>query len=228
MEVGSVVSFGGGDSSWRLVEGDAPGARAVSRARGRVVPAGPSGLFLPDESSCEAYISNQDGQWTVERCGEVHPVADQDQLDLSQEGWTLELTLGDDTPPDPTATIEGVLTHVSFIVSPDEEHVVLSIVRGGEPLVLDHRSHFYLLLLLARARIEDQGSAGVLASEHGWVETKHLAQMLKTTPEQVNVWIWRAREQFQKVDPAFAQRLVERRPTLGQLRIGFGSLSISR
>ena len=64
-------------------------------------------------------------------------------------------------------------------------------------------------------------------SEHGWIETRELARMLSTTSEQVNVWIWRAREQFSKIDSALAQCLVERRPTLGQLRIGIGSLSIA-
>jgi len=43
---------------------------------------------------------------------------------------------------------------------------------------------------------------------------------------QVNVWIWRAREQLASVDIVLAQELVERRPNLGELRIGFGSLAI--
>ena len=49
--------------------------------------------------------------------------------------------------------------------------------------------------------------------------------MLRTTSEQVNVWIWRAREQLASVDIVLAQEL-ERRPNLGELRIGFGSLAI--
>jgi hypothetical protein len=52
--------------------------------------------------------------------------------------------------------------------------------------------------------------------------------MLRTTSEQINVWIWRARQQLKAIDPELAQRMVERRPTLGQLRIGYDGIRDER
>ena len=222
---GSVLRFGGESTVWELEDADAPAARAISRATGHVVEAGPSGLQLPGPEICEAFISNQDGQWLLERGGEVRSVAEKEELRLADDSWVLELTVGDERPTAPTATLEGQQTHLVFSVTRNEEHVELTVTRGGRSHVLSNRSHTYLLLLLARARLEDQRSGEANASEHGWLETKELATMLRTTSEQINVWIWRARDQLRAVDAALAQELVERRPSLGQLRIGFGSVT---
>jgi len=226
LERGSEIGFGAASNAWVLDDADPPAARAISQTTGQALLAGPSGLQLPGTAPCEAYVSSQDGQWLLERSGEVRPVSDKEQLRLANDIWLLELTVGDERPTAPTATLEGLQTHLIFKVSRNEEHVELTVERGGRLHVFAHRSHTYLLLLLARARLEDQRSAGASTSEHGWIETEKLAIMLRTTSEQVNVWIWRAREQLASVDIVLAQELVERRPNLGELRIGFGSLAI--
>jgi len=192
LERGSEIGFGAASNAWVLDDADPPAARAISQTTGQALLAGPSGLQLPGTAPCEAYVSSQDGQWLLERSGEVRPVSDKEQLRLANDIWLLELTVGDERPTAPTATLEGLQTHLIFKVSRNEEHVELTVERGGRLHVFAHRSHTYLLLLLARARLEDQRSAGASTSEHGWIETKKLASMLRTTSEQVNVWIWRA------------------------------------
>lgn len=177
--------------------------------------------------SIQAYVSNQDGEWLLERSSEARPVSDKELLRLENDVWLLELTLGDERPMAPTATLDRFQTHLLFKVSPDEENVEFTIERGGRAHVFSHRSHNYLLLLLARARLEDQGAGGTNASEHGWMETKELARMLRTTSELINVWIWRARDQLAGIDAALAQEIVERRRSVGELRIGFGSMTVS-
>jgi len=224
LQPGEVVCFGSGRNAWKLVDAAPPGARAVSRVAGQVVLADQAGLFLPDTASCQAFISNQDGQWCLERMGEVRAVADQEEIVVADDVWKLELTVGEQRPSLATVALDSVQVSLVFKVSRDEEYVELVVSKGGRAHSLAHRSHIYLLLLLARARLADQLSSETLPAEHGWMETKRLADMLKTSSEQINVWVWRAREQFQKVDADLAHRLVERRPALGQLRMGFGEL----
>jgi FHA domain len=225
LRLGEVVRFGSERNAWKLIDAAPPAARAVSRTSGSVVLAEQAGLFLPNAARCEAFISNQDGQWCLERMGEVRAVADQEELTLADEVWTLELTVGEECPSLATVALDSAEVRFVFKVSRDEEYVELVVTKGGRGHSFTHRSHIYLLLLLARARLEDQLSSETLPGEHGWVETKRLANMLKTSSEQINVWVWRAREQFQKIDADLAHRLVERRPALGQLRIGFGELA---
>lgn len=221
----SVVTFGSDSNTWQLVETDPPCLAAISpqgaRIRGTAI-----GLFLPSETQFEAFVSEQDGQWVVEHENAVRQVTDQQQVTLSEGVWTLELTCGDERSVAATTVNPAESVHLAFAVSPDEEHVELTAEHDGQVFTIAHRSHNYLLLLLARARLRDQRSSQVQASEHGWLETRELADMLRTNNEQVNVWIFRARAQFQKLAPSIADRLIERRPTLGQLRIGFGNLTV--
>ncbi|MGC4094813.1 MAG: hypothetical protein QM756_44225 [Polyangiaceae bacterium] len=225
---GCTLRFGSEGNEWQLCDASPPAARAVS-SQGQVVSMGAAGLLLPDAETCEAYVSNQDGAWLVERDGEILRVSDGETLVLSGDRWQLELTLGDHSLQAPTTVLhEDALTRLRFKASPDEEHVELVVEIGDQRHVISHRSHLYLLLLLARARLDDQRGEQAPASEQGWIETKELAKMLQTTTEQVNVWIWRARQQLKSIDPELAQRVVERRPTLGQLRIGYDALSVER
>lgn len=187
--------------------------------------AGPAGLYLPEATGCEAFISNQDGAWYLERLGEVRAVVDQEEIVLADGTWTLELTVGEEHPSLATVALDSAEVRLVFKVSRDEEYVELVVNKGGRAHSFTHRSHIYLLLLLARTRLEDLRSSEAVPSEHGWIETKRLANMLKTSSEQINVLVWRAREQLQKIDADLAHRLVERRPALGQLRIGFGDLT---
>lgn len=154
LERGSEIGFGAASNAWVLDDADPPAARAISQTTGQALLAGPSGLQLPGTAPCEAYVSSQDGQWLLERSGEVRPVSDKEQLRLANDIWLLELTVGDERPTAPTATLEGLQTHLIFKVSRNEEHVELTVERGGRLHVFAHRSHTYLLLLLARARLK--------------------------------------------------------------------------
>ena len=154
LERGSEIGFGAASNAWVLDDADPPAARAISQTTGQALLAGPSGLQLPGTAPCEAYVSSQDGQWLLERSGELRPVSDKEQLRLANDIWLLELTVGDERPTAPTATLEGLQTHLIFKVSRNEEHVELTVERGGRLHVFAHRSHTYLLLLLARARLK--------------------------------------------------------------------------
>ncbi len=98
---------------------------------------------------------------------------------LADDVWQLELTVGEERPSLATVALDTAEIRLLFKVSRDEEYVELVVLQGGRAHSFTHRSHIYLLLLLARARLEDQLSPETLPGEHGWLETKRLANMLR-------------------------------------------------
>lgn len=115
---------------------------------------------------------------------------------------------------------------LEFAVSRDEEHVEITIVHRERRTLLRPRAHGYVLLTLARLREEDQADPSLSPESHGWVYQDELVKMLGTTPAQLAVDIYRARQQFNEAGVADAARIVERRSMTHELRLGVPQLSI--
>jgi hypothetical protein len=92
---------------------------------------------------------------------------------------------------------------------------------------LGHRSHNYLLLLLARARQND-AEAGVSETSCGWMYKEDLANALHMTPAQIDGEIFRIRRHFARHGLPEAATIIERRNRTNQLRIGVAQIRISR
>jgi hypothetical protein len=115
-----------------------------------------------------------------------------------------------------------------FAPSLDEEHVdVRAVTDDGKELILPPRSSHYLLLTLARARIQDARN-GLPLDEQGWIYASDFADMLQYTAERVNLEIFRARSLLAKLGFADSAHLIERRPSTRQLRIGVARLHVMR
>jgi ADP-ribose pyrophosphatase YjhB (NUDIX family) len=111
-----------------------------------------------------------------------------------------------------------------FSVSSDEEYVELTVVVDGEEHALKPRSHHYILLLLARARLDDLDSP---ESEQGWLYTGELAKMLRASRNQLYVSLYRARKGLAAIGIENASELIERRPTTQQLRLGLSDITVT-
>ena len=187
-------------------------------------------------------LASSNGTWVDGRrlsSGERVALRRDTRLDFgrSDESWILV----DETIdlPDPLADLPGTLQtgggpatidglSLCFTVSPDEEHVkVLARTERGEPALLPARSCHYTLLTLARARLED-AERGVVEEEQGWLYASDLADMLGYASDRLNVEIYRARTLLAKLGVQDAQRLIERRASSRQLRIGVARLSVKR
>jgi len=225
VEESAVLRFGSEGDEWRLTEAGAPTARAIS-SQGVQVDLGALSLLPPGKVDTEAYLSCEGGEWFLECDGKIRAVKDGETIQLKTDAWRLELPLGEHADQAQTSLVGGVSVGMRFKVNPSEEHVELALVLGGRRHVFAHRTYFYLLLLLARERLSDQRAGRLPSTECGWLQTNDLAGMLKTTAEQINVWIWRIRKHLQQIDVELSQRVVERRPTLGQLRIGVEDLRV--
>jgi hypothetical protein len=114
-----------------------------------------------------------------------------------------------------------------FSVSRDEEHVHLHTTCGGSSFDMGARSHNYLLLTLARRRLED-AKEGTGDTACGWIYQEDLAHDPTMAPPQLNIDVFRIRKQFAAVGVVDAANIIERRPRTRQLRIGTGLLAVTQ
>jgi hypothetical protein len=114
-----------------------------------------------------------------------------------------------------------------FSVSLDEEFVRLETTCGDRVVDLGARNHNYLLLTLARRRLEDM-AAGSPPTSSGWIHVGELAHDPSLSGSRLNLDVFRIRQQFIKLGLADAEKIIERRPRMSQLRIGTDRVAVVR
>ena len=222
LAVGSTLIFGGLQASaWTLSDAGPPRPRARELGGDARVDARGGVLILPPGESPElSVIRQQDGTWFAEGDADRYPVEDGATVVAGDRAWRLLLP----TALDPTA-LERPDLEVRFAVSADEESVAIEVVLGEARHAMPSRSENYLLLLLARHRLNDLRQ-GVELAEQGWIQRSALARMLAVRPRTVNVQLHRLRQRLGEVEDGLAGRLLEVRGTrTGQVRIGTHALS---
>jgi hypothetical protein len=216
LKVGSRLSFGDPAPEYELVDDSAPGAVAREMRTGQVLAAKDGLLGLPSAERPEILVfASSLGEWCAEMGEERREITDGDVIEAGGQSFALSL---------PAAT-EGTLTvaaqarletvTLKFAVSRDEEHVRITIVHRTGAVPLEPREHGYVLLTLARKRLEDKG---LPLSEQGWIDRDRLLKMLQLDPNGLNVAIYRARGQLAAAGIEDAVGIVEVRR--GQRRIG--------
>jgi hypothetical protein len=213
---GSKLSFGDPAPRWELVDAGPPGAVARDLKSGRVVAAEDGLLALPRKDTPEVVVFlDPSGRWRAEAGDERREVSDGDVIDAGGARFALALP----AMVEGTATVEAAATldtvTLKFGVSRDEEHVQLTVVHRGKATPLEPREHGYVLLTLARRRLQD---AKLPPAEQGWVERDQLLRMLQLDANGLNVAIYRARGQLAAAGIDNAVGIVEVRR--GQRRIG--------
>ncbi|MGA7122222.1 MAG: FHA domain-containing protein [Polyangiaceae bacterium] len=228
---GNRVSFGSTEQTWELIDDSPP--------KVMVVPLDPPGeplfaegdiLALPSQDDPQAMVFRvSDGTWCFEREDEIVPLSSNELFeaagrhfrfccpDLVPQTWTRGW------PGGAAATVATV--HLVFRTSKDEEHVEIEADLGRRTESLGSRLHNYLLLLLARRRIDD-AARDLPDTSCGWVYQDELVDALRISPERLNIDIFRIRRQFASLGVSDAANIVERRPRTKQLRIGVASLSV--
>ena len=224
LSVGSKLGFGENEVGWELADAAPPGAIATS-ADGRRRQAGGEILVLPDDEAPQVSIfpDPHGSGWVVEDGdGEVRTVNDQATVTVDGEAWRLDLPVLSEATPmvDVALTLENVALRLA--VSPDEERVAVQVMLRGEVVsTLEPREHNYLLLTLARARVDD---ADKPPSEQGWRDVDSLVRMLKLDPNALNVSIHRARQQLGRTGLEGAAGVVQTRR--GRRRLGTARFEI--
>jgi hypothetical protein len=220
-------SLAGTQVELTLADAAPPGAAARHRGTGAVRVAADGLLILPDDDRPLVTIFMDDtGLWVAEIDDARRRIADQEILQVGGEPWIVEL------PRLMTATDQSSSTgppleqvHVRFAVRRDEEEVQIRLQIRGETTLLAHRSHHYLLVTLARARLADTEAP---EGERGWVARDDLCRMLAMQPERLNVEIYRARRQMTGLCIVGGAEVVQRRGATGELRLGTSNFEVVR
>jgi hypothetical protein len=228
LDVRDRIAFGDPEEVWEWLDGAGPVPCAVEPDGTRLW--GSVGfLALPDEAHPVASAYMRSSGWELDDGATVRFVESGTRVEIDGRVFLLELPsvafmLGKTRTFRVTQLVSRA--GAKFEVSSDEDHVAVQFSLGTTERKLPPRAFAYMLLTLARARAKDQ-QAGVSAAESGWLYTDELADMLRTTPEKLNVDVHRARSAIAQLgifdDP---DNVVERRQ--GQLRIGFDDLTIER
>ncbi|HEY7772332.1 MAG TPA: FHA domain-containing protein [Marinagarivorans sp.] len=176
---------------------------------------------IPSENEPEFVIYKSAEQWVLEAEGRHKVLSTGDIVGNRNHQWRY-------IDARPTLTTRNgnhryqpsKLTDICFVfhVSQNEEHVSLSLKSPNKSISLGERCHHYLLLLLARQRVNDKQS-GVQASEQGWIKKDVLVKMLGMQENHINIQIFRFRKQVIEALPSIAalHEVIERRT--GALRL---------
>ncbi len=232
---GAIIEFGSKSASFRMVDLASPAARAVLTEGGEGTVIEECGLLaLPSAEAPEACIYRDDeGSWWVEYDGPARHGVDQELLVVPSGSWRLQLpaAAGITALPttrhldeQPTLLDEAKLV---FTVSRDEEHVQLHVVDHERDYDLGTRAHHYMLLTLARARLQDAEDEED-DSEQGWQYADELARAIGTDLTQLNLHVFRARQQLAKAGVLNAGKVIERRAGSRQLRLGPSTVVIQK
>lgn len=228
LQLGDKISFGRADNPlWTVENLDAPENLLIDLRTGEAQYLERYHL-LPDEREPLAtlHLNPVSGQWLYELTGNsngsenARAVKHGDRIDCGRHGWQLFLADNQGT------TKELALEQLSiadfklrFISSYHEEHVQMQLIREKVKVPLPGRSHHYLLLYLARARVRDM-KRGLDPDFQGWIPIQVATQELGLTPNSMNMQLFRARKQIAESlpDAIDTSALVERRAW--EIRLG--------
>ncbi|MEW5250027.1 FHA domain-containing protein [Microbulbifer sp. 2201CG32-9] len=225
------IRFGRGDNpAWRVAGLDAPRNLLIDLQTGRALPLEQYHL-LPEQQEPLASLHQNPvtGQWLYELVADADStqvVSHGQDIRCGGHGWRL--FMGDSQG----ATAELSLHRLSvadfslrFSVSHHEEHVQLQLHREDIKLSLPARTHTYLLLYLARARMRDL-RRGADPDALGWVSIQLATRELGINVNHLNTQIFRARKQIAESlpDAIDTSNLVERRSW--EIRLGCAGFEI--
>lgn len=228
VRAGARLAFGHLGQEWVLEDDAPPSVMLVPLGEGENVLAEGGLLVVPSAEEPQAAIyRGADGQWLIERDDEpTGPILDQALVQVAGRVWRFCCP----NTVAPTSLVSGDLEvqklALRFAVSRDEEHVELKVKTSSLTIDLGSRTHHYLLLTLARMRLKD-AATGLPSTAAGWMYQDDLVEQLHTSPAQLNVEVFRIRQQFASLNLRDAATIIERRPRARQLRIGVQELEIS-
>jgi pSer/pThr/pTyr-binding forkhead associated (FHA) protein len=231
LRVGSQLSFGKRSAqAWILSDGAGPVPMATPIAGGPPALMEGDVIAVPTADAPLASILADEEGWVLEdHDGTRTLLSSGDVFTVSGAPWRF--TVPSDMPS-PTRLASSMIDldvkriHLSFRVSADEETVALQIDAGGVSRDAGLRSFNYLLLTLARRRLEDMKD-GYPDSECGWFNYADFTHDESMAAPQVALNVCRIRKHFAKLGVADAPRIIERRPRTRQLRIGTGALTVT-
>ena len=225
LDAGNKIAFGSAVDCYELAD-DAPPCAAAIGPGGERQFADAELLAIPSPEDPQYTIFQECGRWIAESSdGSRLPVTSRSSLQVGDQTWRLDL-------PVPTNTTlrheQQVLLRnlaLRFLVTRDEEHVEVEFIHRGRATRLPSRVYWYMLLILARTRLDDAAKASISVSEQGWMTAGDLAAGLGIDTNLLYQYICRARKMFSKTGVLDFAEVIERRPG-SLLRVAIGELEV--
>jgi pSer/pThr/pTyr-binding forkhead associated (FHA) protein len=231
LQRGSKLAFGKPNAeAWELADDTAPPAMVVPVDGGDPILSVGDLLAVPSGEDPEVTLYRGPVGWLLERSEDATTSITTTQTFIAG-GRTWRFCAPDESCQTSLSTgslaqLEVRHLQLTFSVSRDEEHVSVRMTCGGRSVEIGARTHNYLLLTLARHRVEDTAS-GLPESSCGWVYCDQLTAA-DFDSQRLNLDVYRLRRHFAERGVVDAAAIIERRPRTRQLRIGTANLSIVR
>ena len=205
LEPGDKINFGRGpEARWEFIDDSPPTSflRAMGEDEGVLALAKCPGIPNPECMTVSFFF--EDLQWKEERDGKVKELTHDDIIDLEGKLW--QFVHNEDMETTQNVTSIADTATFCFELSPDEEHIGIRILMNDLVMDLGERVYHYMLLALARKRIDDRES-GYSAPDQGWMDLEDLVhdmsrELRKEIDEYyLNVQIYRLRKQLNRTEP---------------------------
>lgn len=228
VSVGAALDFGRSGDRWTLESGLAPSAFAVCGEQ--VVEAVADRVGLPSNDDPVLIIApDAHGAWLAERVstGEEWSVKDRQEIRLGVATWVLHLpgilqsTVG---RGEDALSLPNLSLH--FMARCGDEHVEIRARRWDREVELGAYTSYYLLLYLARARLEDAARGDVSSGEEGWRHQDEVLNDLRIDKLKLFTDTFRAKQYFAARGVLRTSSLIERRRDSGQIRLGVPQVTI--
>ena len=222
LQQGDRIDFGTA-SIWELVDHERPGASATCVDSGRVA-------VSPDEQVLEVSATlvlyrGEDGYWHTHDGRKQDNFQDGDFVSDGEQHYRLSLPIMV-APTAPGGGFVGRLvadTHLKLEVSPGEDRVEATLSCDGSDIPLGRHGHNRVLLVLARARMQDEADA-LPVSLSGWRDVYEISDQTYRDLPRLNTEVYRIRKKLSHLRLANFADIIERDED--QIRLGTARLSI--
>jgi len=229
VQEGVRITFGREKGVWEITDAAPPEVMVVPAEGGAALLLQGGLIAIPSVDHPAAVVfQDKDGAWVLEQAGRVEVVREQAPFVVESTPWRLCNTSPLEQtwmPGDGREAMALDEVQLRFRVSRNEEHIDLSVGWRDRLVELGVRSHHYMLLTLARVRLENAKSGEATATA-GWIDQEALLKLLHFSPERLNLDIFRARRQFGAAGFMPGAGIVERRPATKEIRIGVGETKV--
>lgn len=241
------IVFGDQGETWVFIDDSAPrallipirdaaDAAGVGEIDAPTIELGHLRAFPSDEDPQVTIFQDADGHLFLERADDdIEELDESEDVVIGDARYRLHLpglvegTLSTQTLADAVVESSVRTMRLTLRVAPDEETASAIIEAGTVQATLRPRVHLYLLVHLARLRVDDaatgpnEGDAGeegdVDENGGGWVAVEVLCDELQLTREQLGLQVFRIRDDMKKIGLADAGEIVDRRRR-GWIRVG--------
>lgn len=226
LNIKNLIQFGPAqDDIWQVIELSAPVTGLVPITDGLPFILLHDVVVLPTEPIDMLVYLSENGEWICEENNASFTLHPGDKVGCEQKFWQFvegrpctTTAIGELSPPPNDIKFR-------FNASQNEEHVSLSLIVDNKDIDLGERNHHYLLLLLARQRLDDI-KKDLPPAEQGWIDKDILVKMTGIIEQHINIQIYRFRKQVATIMPhsTTLHQVIQRRP--GELRFAYSDINI--